>query len=307
MKMNMLKWSKQVFFVTALSMFFSLSGCGSSSKYDEFFPTRIISIGDFLSYQGTQANAYNDKLTVNDQTINSWIAQLAASYNIVFDPSLTGFATPSATVADLPKQLNNFTPQTGDMLVINAGMNDILNHTNAALNKLESPDTAVAAMGSLGTSYQLFARDQLKNFSHILILNAYDLKGSPYAQKNAAQFAAAWPNYSGGLSQFIQDETRNFNNKIISNAGTYVSGQGVRLFDAEVLYLSADYQGYGITTAGLTLAACPVITAGINCTATTADPNYNTYLYADDINVTPVAQRLLGAYVYTFLRSAKGW
>ena len=100
MKMNMLKLSKQVFFVTALSMFFSLSGCGSSSKYDEFFPTRIISIGDFLSYQGTQANAYNDKLTVNDQTINSWIAQLAASYNIVFDPSLTGFATPSATVAD---------------------------------------------------------------------------------------------------------------------------------------------------------------------------------------------------------------
>jgi hypothetical protein len=47
--------------------------------------------------------------------------------------------------------------------------------------------------------------------------------------------------------------------------------------------------------------------AGINCTATSADPNYNNYLYADDVNVTPVAQRLLGAYAYTFLRSAKGW
>jgi hypothetical protein len=160
-------------------------------------------------------------------------------------------------------------------------------------------------LGTLGTTYQLFARDQLKNFAHILILNAYDLKGSPYAQKNATQFATAWPNYTGGLAQFIQDETRNFNNKIISNAGTYVSGQGVRLFDAEVLYLSADFQGYGITTAGLTTAACPVIMAGINCTATTADPNYNTYLYADDVNVTPVAQRLLGAYAYTFLRSKR--
>jgi len=307
MMMKLLKWPTRGVAVSALSMLLALTGCGSSSKYDEFFPTRIVSAGDFLSYQGTLANAYNDKLTVNDQTINNWVAQLAASYNIVFDPSATGLATPDATVTDLTKQLSNFKVQPGDMLVLNAGMNDILNHTNAVLKKTETPDQAIAALGTLGTSYQLFARDQLKNFAHILILNAYDLKGSPYAQKNAAQFATAWPNYTGGLAQFIQDETRNFNNKIISNAGTYVSGQGVRLFDAEVLYLSADFQGYGITTAGLTTAACPVIMAGINCTDTTADPNYNTYLYADDVNVTPVAQRLLGAYAYTFLRSAKGW
>lgn len=305
--MKLLKWPSCSLWITAMSVMLTLTGCGSSSKYDEFFPTRIVSVGDFLSYQGTLANGYNDKLTVNDQTINNWVAQLAASYNIVFDPSDSALATPTATVADLSKQLLNFVPKTGDMLVMNAGMNDILNHTNAVLNKKETPEQAIATLGTLGTTYQLFARDQLKNFAHILILNAYDLKGSPYAQKNAAQFAAAWPNYAGGLAQFIQDETRNFNNKIISNAGTYVSGQGVRLFDAEVLFLSADYQGYGITTAGLTTAACPTIMAGIKCTATSADPNYNTYLYADDTNVTPVAQRLLGAYAYTFLRSAKGW
>jgi lysophospholipase L1-like esterase len=304
---KMLKWPMHVVALTTLGLLLLLSGCGSSSKYDEFFPTRIVSIGDFLSYQGTPSNGYSDKLTVNDLTVNNWVTQLATSYNITFDPSLTAFATPNATVADLPKQLSKFVPQLGDMLVINSGMNDILNHTKAVLNKTETPEQAIAALGALGTTYQLFARDQLKNFAHILILNAYDLKGSPFAQKNAAKFSSLWPNYPGGLSQFIQDETRNFNNKIISNAGTYVSGQGVRLFDAEVLYLSADFQGYGITTAGLTLAACPVIMAGINCTATSADPNYNNYLYADDVNVTPVAQRLLGAYAYTFLRSAKGW
>ncbi len=307
MMMKLLKWPTSGIVIGALSLMLGLAGCGSSSKYDEFFPTRIVSVGDFLSYQGTLANGYNDKLTVNDQTINNWVTQLATSYNIVFDPSDSGLATPNATVATLAQQLNGFIPKAGDMLVINAGMNDILNHTNDVINKKETPDQAIATLGALGTTYQLFARDQLKNFGHILILNAYDLKGSPFAQKNAAQFAAAWPTYSGGLAQFIQDETRNFNNKIISNAGTYVSGQGVRLFDAEVLYLSADFQGYGITTAGLTLAACPGTTAGINCTASTADTNYNTYLYADDINVSPVAQRLLGAYAYTFLRSAKGW
>lgn len=307
MMMKLLNGPRRGAAVLALSVLMALSGCGSSSKYDEFFPTRIVSAGDFLSYQGTLANGYNDKLTVNDQTINNWVTQLAASYNIAFDPSATGLATPDATVADLSKQLKSFTALPGDMLVLNAGMNDILNHTNAVLKKTETPEQAIAALGALGTTYQLFARDQLKNFAHILILNAYDLKGSPYAQNNAAKFSAAWPTYTGGLAQFIQDETRNFNNKIISNAGTYVSGQGVRLFDAEVLYLSADFQGYGITTAGLTLSACPVIKAGINCDATSADPNYNTYLYADDVNVSPVAQRLLGAYAYTFLRSAKGW
>jgi hypothetical protein len=30
-------------------------------------------------------------------------------------------------------------------------MNDILNHTNAVLNKTETPDQAIAALGALGT------------------------------------------------------------------------------------------------------------------------------------------------------------
>ena len=33
----------------------------------------------------------------------------------------------------------------------------------------------------------------------------------------------------------------------------------------------------------------------------------NTYLYADNIHITPVAQRMIGNYAYTFLRSPKGW
>ncbi len=63
---KMLKWPMQVVALTMLGLLLLLSGCGSSSKYDEFFPTRIVSIGDFLSYQGTPSNGYADKLTVND-------------------------------------------------------------------------------------------------------------------------------------------------------------------------------------------------------------------------------------------------
>jgi hypothetical protein len=308
MKINLLTTAKRLGQLLAyLGLCALIASCGASTKIDEFFPSRIVSVGDFFSYQGTSANAYADQLTVNDGTITNWIQQMALDYNITFDPSATGFATPNATVADLPAQLKNFKPQTGDMLVISAGMNDLINHTVSVLNGTETPATALTTITALGTSYQQFARAQLANFSHILLLNAYDLKGSPFAQINTPTFAKAYPNYVGGLPQFIQDLTRAYNTAIISNAGMYVSGQGVRLFDVEVLYLSADLQGYGITTTGLTTAACPDLTAGINCNATTADPNYNTYLYADNIHVTPVAQRLVGNLSYTFLRSPKGW
>ena len=308
MKINLLTTAKRLGQLLAyLGLCALIASCGASTKIDEFFPSRIVVVGDFFSYQGTLANAYADQLTVNDGTITNWIPQLALDYNISFDPAVSGFATPSATVADLPAQLKSYKPQTGDMLVISAGMNDLLNHTLLVLNGKETPALALSTLTTLGTSYQQFARGQLANFSHILLLNAYDLKGSPFAQINTPAFAKAYPSYAGGLPQFIQDLTRAFNTSIISNAGMYVSGQGVRLFDVEVLYLSADLQGYGISTAGLTSAACPGFTAGINCNATTADPNYNSYLFADNINVTPVAQRMVGNFAYTFLRSAKGW
>jgi len=284
-----------------------VASCGASSKVDEFFPSRIVAVGDFFSYQGTLSNAYADQLTVNDGTVTNWIAQMALDYNIAFDPAVSGFAKPGATVADLPGQLAGFRPQAGDMLVINGGMNDILNHTLSVLSRKETPASAISTITALGTTYQLFARAQLVNFSHILLLNAYDLKGSPFAQANSPAFALAYPNYTGGLPQFFQDMTRAFNSAIISNAGMYVSGQGVRLFDMEVLMLSADLQGYGITTVGLTTAACPASSAGLNCNASSADPNYNAYLYADNIHLSPVAQRMVGNFAYTFVRSAKGW
>jgi hypothetical protein len=291
-----------------------LCACGASTKIDEFIPTRIVSVGDALSYQGTAANAYTDRLTVNgDATVNNWIDELAADYGIAFDPSATGFATPNARVADLPAQLNGFVPQAGDMLVIQGGNNDILFHTTAVIRHTETPAQALSIMSALGTTFQQFARSQLSNFSHILILNANDLKGSVFAQNNAAAFAAAWPTYTGGITQFILDLTRAYNSSIISNAGTYASGQGVRMFDAEGLLLTADLQGYGITTAGLTLEACVGFNVGMNCnynpltSSGSADPNYIGYLYADDTNLTPVAHRLLGNLAYTFLRSPKGW
>jgi outer membrane lipase/esterase len=308
MKINLLTTAKRLGQVMAyLGLCALIASCGASTKIQEFFPTRIVSVGDFFSYPGTLANGYADQLTVNDGTVTNWVSQLALDYNIAFDPALTSLATPGATVADLPTQIKNFKPQVGDMLVISAGMNDLINHTQLVLNGKETPAIALSTLTALGTTYQQFARAQLSNFDHILLLNAYDLKGSPFAQINAAAFTKAYPNYAGGLPQLIQDLTRAFNTAIISNAGSYVSGQGVRLFDTEVLYLSADLQGYGISTAGLTLAACPGLTAGLNCNATTADPNYNSYLYADNIHVTPVAQRMVGNLAYTFLRSPKGW
>ena len=57
-----------------------LISCGSSKKYDEFMPTRIVSAGDGMSYIGA-ATTYANPLTVTQSgantngTFDHWLKQ----------------------------------------------------------------------------------------------------------------------------------------------------------------------------------------------------------------------------------------
>jgi phospholipase/lecithinase/hemolysin len=316
------QWAHRGLCVLAASALVLMAACGSSSKYDEFIPTRIVSIGDQLSYIGT--NGY-DRFTVNNVSgetseINNWVLQLASNYGLVFNAATSSGSTNNPTlnlVANLANQLSSVTAQSGDMLVANAGMADIIFWTNQVLSGAKTTSEALTAISTAGSSYQSLVLTQQTNYKHILILNAYDLKDSPYATANLsnARVSSYTSAFNGGLTGvrgFLHDMARTFNTALIRNAGTFTTGSGVRLFDVETLFLNANLYGAGITD--LTNRACPTTSAanckiGLTTGTSTADlnANYNTLLFADDTFPTPVAHRLLGNQVYGFLRGAKGW
>ena len=316
------EWAQRGLRVLAACALVLLAACGSSSKYDEFIPTRIVSIGDQLSYIGT--NGY-DRFTVNNVSgetseVNNWVLQLAADYGLVFNPATSAWATNNPTlnlVSNLETQLSGVTAQSGDMLVANAGMADIISWTNQVLTGTKTTTEALTAISAAGSSYQSLVLAQQIHYKHILILNAYDLKDSPYASDNltnarVSSYTSTFNSGLTGIRGFLHDMTRTFNTALIRNAGTFAAGSGVRLFDVETLFLNANLYGTGITD--LTSRACPT-TSATNCKhgstsgTSTADlnANYNTLLFADDTFPTPIAHRMLGNQVYGFLRGVKGW
>lgn len=315
-------WARRGLRALAASALVLLAACGSSSKYDEFIPTRIVSVGDQLSYIGT--NGF-DRFTVNnvrDETteVNNWVLQLAANYGLTLDPATSSRATATQSlnlVEELTNQIADVTPLAGDMLVINAGMADIIYWTDLVLAGLTEPTTALTAISTAGTNYQAFVLKQQSSYKHIVILNAYDLKDSPYATANLSnvKFSGYNSTFSSGLTGirgFLHDMTRTFNTALIHNAGTFPAGSGVRLFDVETLFLNANLYGIGIVD--LTSRACPT-TSGVGCrhglaaSSSTTDLNahYNNLFFADATFPTPIAHRMLGSQVYGFLRGAKGW
>ena len=259
----------------------------------------------------------------SDTAVNNWVLQLAASYGLstnlsAADPAVVGTADPvNNKVANLEAQIATVTPRSGDMLVVNGGMADIIALAEAVATGTKTSAQALSEISAAGSELQAILLRQLSRYKNILVINAYDLKNSPYA--SGRDLSAAPTMTQAAFQQLLQDMTRAFNTALIRNAGTFASGTGIRLFDAETWFLNANLYNIGITAAGLTSGTCPSMaiparthdsSTRVACTTTAAaalNASYDTYLFADNKFPTPVAHRFLGTQAYNFLRSVKGW
>ena len=143
-----------------------LVSCGSSKKYDEFIPSRIISAGDAMSYLDANPavslgvtlpapalSAYDNRLTVIEDNANTngiydhWLKQFAGGY---WAPTLGDSTSTTAKIimlrtaapvmsrrgdvpapsdaklADIQAQLSGFSTRADDLLVMSVGLGDIL-------------------------------------------------------------------------------------------------------------------------------------------------------------------------------------
>lgn len=312
------EWAHRVLRVLAAFVLAVFTACGSSSKYDEFIPTRIISIGDQISYLG---NGY-DRFTVNNVaggTVyeNNWLLTLARLYGVTGTNIKSKVAASANLVENLSDQMSlvNLDPDTSspmpnDMLVISAGLSDIIYWTDEVLRPGTSitPAGAVQKVREAGIALQQFALSQRSSYPHILILSAYNLKNSPYVRD--ATPSSAVVSY-GGLSKLVDDMTSAFNNGVKSSSTnqplTFSAGVGLRLLEIDGPLLAANFANIGITTEGLSLSACTAATSGSGCTVATANTNYSQYFFADDKFPSPSIHTYIGSLAYSFLRGVKGW
>ena len=266
-------WSAGLGLKTVATLLLStlLISCGSSKKYDEFAPSRIVAAGDGMSYLGV-APGYANPFTVKEDvtianvngTYDHWLKQFGYGYgltsigtdlngtgNIISlaarpTPGLHG-TPPSGfgvldTVGGVPgikSQIDAAIASHGiradDLLVLSVGMGDILELSEKYLNGTITSANMLTQAKARGQAYMDYANQLYQDgvFKRIILVTPLNLRVSPYA-KNALPAGLA---DAGGL---IDKMTEEFVYGTKTNASTYPRSGGVWLFDATNLLLNVN-------------------------------------------------------------------
>jgi hypothetical protein len=250
-----------------------LVSCGSSKKYDEFIPTRIVSAGDGMSYLGTSPT-YVNTLTVTQTGANTngafdhWLKQFAYGYGLTtIGNSPTGTAqivslattllapglhtTPRLTPSPKPSDFSGYLQikaqidtaiasgglRPDDLLVLSVGVGDILELSENYLSTTDTEAVLVAEAKLRGQRYMDYANTLYQNgtFKRIILVNPINLRSSPYAVNG--ETIRAGISGAGGL---IDQMTEQFVYGLKSSASTYPREAGVWLFDATNLVLNVN-------------------------------------------------------------------
>ena len=317
--------------VTAATL---LSACGgASSTVDPFVATRVIAFGDGFNYvDGAGAGLSTVQTGETDNTI---AGRIAARYGIVVKRVADGatvlnplastggfsYATANARVADVDAQITAFLSSAGsvakkDLIIIAVGNWDIYDaYTNGATSMESNASALVASIQRLTTA----------GAEHVVVMPAINMARTPWAaNKSLAQIQklsittgeVPGPTsfnllLSTKLSEtyksqdrkpvYLLDRTSDFNNF----AGKFDTNGTTRIINVSGLALTADTGLYvPVCTAHTAMAGCAL--GGLDTTSPLTATSYQSYVFADDINLTPLANRLLAdRMIYTM--QTFGW
>ena len=172
---------------------FLLAACGGGGKiYLPFTPTTLHTFGDGLVDAGQTGKRYTinstDPATKPTYSLPEYVAQ---SYGLPLLPQTQGgnaWGQGKSTVADLQTQINtrlaagNF--NDGDLIIISAGMEDVMRESESALNGTISLGLAMANVQTQG---RLLVRQlevlERAGARHIYVLPVFDMGRTPWAHK----------------------------------------------------------------------------------------------------------------------------
>ena len=237
-----------------------LVSCGSSQKYDEFIPTRIVSAGDGMSYLTatpaptvaplTALGPYVNMFTVIEDNANSggnydhWLKQFAAGYGLTtIGNDLSGSTqivtltnqapTPKrrnlsdvtidpsdVTITNIRAQLTGITTRPDELLVLSVGVGDMLDLSRLYILGTYSSTQAKAEARRRGQEYMDLANQLYQNGTFRRVILL-----SPPDLGNSPYAQNA------GVSSLISEMSDEFIYGIKSNASTYPRNGGIWFFD----------------------------------------------------------------------------
>ncbi len=304
---------------TACAALVLLSACGSSSTESAFTPERLVSFGDAFSDLGQNGGKY----TVNDDSVNHWLSQIALRYDRAITATNAGglgYGTASARVTKKPdladslatltvtEQIDRFlTTQTvngNELVILGGGIADIVAEAKAFEAGSQTEDQMMENVRQAGRDLSAQARRLVSaGVKHVVVVGALNVGYTPWAGEESAR------------TRRLNDASLSFNEAFLVSA--------VDLGES-VLYVDALYYFNLLSTRpsdfSLTNAAIPVCTSvdsgpGIGlgdgqvnsslCTTSTlvSGADYNAYVYADALYPAPRAHRLFGDYAYDRIRN----
>jgi phospholipase/lecithinase/hemolysin len=288
-----------------------LAACGSSTVESAISPERVISFGDAFSDVGQKGSAY----TVNDGSVLNWTAQFASYWGktvtpvsagglgyaqgnarITVTPDAAGNASTPTVQAQIDSFLASKTFANNDFVLVNGGISDLIAGMAAVRAGTLSPADYTAAARQWGMDLGAQVRRIVNaGGTHVVVAGVYDLGKTPWG-------------ISIGQQSLLFDANNSFN-----------EGLKIAIVDlgAKVQYVDLEYYvnlyvgspgSYAFDNA--TTAVCTSVDSGngigtgtgqVNsalCTPSTLLPgaNQDKYVFADNVYLTPSAQRQFGNY-----------
>lgn len=305
-----------------------LAACGSSTVDSAISPQRVVAFGDGNADLG-QVSGRTYTVTAPDIYAN-WTSQIALGYGKTLTSVSAGglsYAQGNARVTTSPdaagnastptvqQQITNFLASNqfdgDDLVLVSAGLSDVVVQAQAVLTNGLSRDTALANARTAGVELARQVNRMINaGAKYVAVAGAYTIGKGPWgvALNNA------------GVS-----DAEGFLNQLSSkfNEGFKVEGVNLGLTGDKVLYVDfEEYVNYiyntpaAFSVGNTNTTVCNSVDTGngigtgtnqINsalCSKDTViDSNYDQYLFADRVYLTPNVHRQFGNWAYDQIRS----
>ena len=291
--------SRRAFLALACAPAALLAACGSSTIESALKPSRLLSVGDSFSDlgQGSSLKRY----TVNDSSVNIWTDQVAASYGLPLVAKVSGgwsYAQGGARVssadttdgvpsieAQITSLLADTTFGTNDVVLVNAGLDEVVAQVTALGISTQTTTNVKAAGTALGTQVKRLVAAGAK---YVVVVGLYNLGHSPWAV-TLAQTSA------------LTTLSNQFNEAFL--VSTVDLGAHMLYVEDVAYYLNLVYNSPGsYSLSNVTSKACTTTDASTCTTSTIASGlDIATTMFADGVHLTPIVNRLVGSYAYTKL------
>ena len=311
-------WMRRTVLVAACASAALLAACGSSTTESAITPARFIGFGDANSDVGQTGTRY----TVNDASVNNWALQVASRYGKSLAPasaSGTSYAIGNARIKAKPDATGNAATPTvteqidtflasgnfaaNDVVIMTGGISDVIAGMAAVSAGTQTEAAMLAASRQAGVDMAAQVRRLVTaGAKYVLVTGTYDLGKTPWAKTigREALLGNASSRFNEGLLVDMVDLGANV---LYVDLAYYVN-----------LYTSVP-ANYGFNNATTPVCTSVDATNGIGigtgqvnsalCSPSTLLPgaNQDSYVFADPVYLTPLAQRQFGTYAYDRLRA----